>query len=357
MKSLVRFLLVAQFCALSSLTGAFAADKALIEAAKKEGQVTWYTVQIVDQIVRPVIEAFERKYGIPVNYVRANSTEIGLRVINEAKAGRVQASVIDGVQTTVMLKREGLVLKWTPDADLPKNLFDPEGYWVACNFYINTPGFNTDLVPKGSEPKTFEDLLDPKWKGKLAWNTQPSVSAGQGFVGSVLIAMGEEKARAYLARLAMQNVTPLKVSGRQVLDLVIAGEYPIGLQIFNNHAFISANKGAPVDQDAAAPGDLCGHVGSEGCAKLERRETAGRLHRVGGGAENFRQCWRVACASCGQGPRSRHDPRWGDVQGLLPHARSARRKPARLVEAVRRILPLTAATPSPRRGRQSETPS
>jgi len=247
MKSLVRFLLVAQFCALSSLTGAFAADKALIEAAKKEGQVTWYTVQIVDQIVRPVIEAFERKYGIPVNYVRANSTEIGLRVINEAKAGRVQASVIDGVQTTVMLKREGLVLKWTPDADLPKNLFDPEGYWVACNFYINTPGFNTDLVPKGSEPKTFEDLLDPKWKGKLAWNTQPSVSAGQGFVGSVLIAMGEEKARAYLARLAMQNVTPLKVSGRQVLDLVIAGEYPIGLQIFNNHAFISANKGAPVD--------------------------------------------------------------------------------------------------------------
>ena len=247
MKSLVRFLLVAQFCALSSLTGAFAADKALIEAAKKEGQVTWYTVQIVDQIVRPVIEAFERKYGIPVNYVRANSTEIGLRVINEAKAGRIQASVIDGVQTTVMLKREGLVLKWTPDADLPKNLFDPEGYWVACNFYINTPGFNTDLVPKGSEPKTFEDLLDPKWKGKLAWNTQPSVSAGQGFVGSVLIAMGEEKARAYLARLAMQNVTPLKVSGRQVLDLVIAGEYPIGLQIFNNHAFISANKGAPAD--------------------------------------------------------------------------------------------------------------
>ena len=101
MKSLVRFLLVAQFCALSSLTGAFAADKALIEAAKKEGQVTWYTVQIVDQIVRPVIEAFERKYGIPVNYVRANSTEIGLRVINEAKAGRVQASVIDGVQTYI----------------------------------------------------------------------------------------------------------------------------------------------------------------------------------------------------------------------------------------------------------------
>ena len=145
------------------------------------------------------------------------------------------------------LKRENLVEKWVPDADLPKNLFDPEGYWVACNYYINTPGFNTGLVPRGTEPKTFEDLLDPKWKGKIAWNVQPSVSAGQGFVGSVLIAMGEEKARAYLAKLAKQNITPLNVSGRQVLDLVIAGEYPIALQIFNNHAFISANKGAPVD--------------------------------------------------------------------------------------------------------------
>lgn len=224
----------------------FAADQSLIDAARKEGQVTWYTVQIVDQIVRPIADAFEKKYGIHVNYVRANSNEIGLRVINEARAGKIQASVIDGVQTTVMLKREGLVLKWVPDINLPANLFDKDGYWVACNFYINTPGFNTDLVPKGTEPQTFDDLLNPRWKGKLAWNVQPSVSAGQGFVGSVLIAMGEEKARKYLASLAKQNITPLLVSGRQVLDLVISGEYPIGLQIFNNHAFISANKGAPV---------------------------------------------------------------------------------------------------------------
>ena len=247
MKRLLQSLCTALSVVLLSHAPLKAADQALIDAAKKEGAVTWYTVQIVDQIVRPIADAFERKYGIKVNYVRANSMEIGLRVSNEAKAGRVQASLIDGVQTTVMLKREGLVMKWVPDADLPKKVFDPEGYWVACNYYINTPGFNTDLVPRGTEPKTVEDLLDPKWKGKLAWNVQPSVSAGQGFVGSVILAMGEPKAREYLAKLAKQNITPLKVSGRQVLDLVISGEYPIGLQIFNNHAFISANKGAPAD--------------------------------------------------------------------------------------------------------------
>jgi len=227
--------------------GAFAADATLIDAAKKEGRVTWYTVQIVDQIVRPIIAGFQRKYGIPVEYVRANSLELALRISNEAKAGRVQASVFDGTSATVVLKSENLVEKWMPDADLPKHLFDPEGYWVASNYYINTPGVNTDLVPKGMEPKTFEDLLDPKWKGRMAWNVQPSVSAGQGFVGSVILAMGEDKARAYFSKLSKQNIAQLRVSGRQVLDQVIAGEYAIGLQIFNNHAFISASKGAPVD--------------------------------------------------------------------------------------------------------------
>jgi ABC-type Fe3+ transport system substrate-binding protein len=239
------------FVSLSSLLApagaAFAADAALVEAAKKEGRVTWYTVQIADQIVRPIISGFERKYGIHVDFVRANSAALALRISNEAKAGQVKASVFDGTGATVALKRENVVEKWVPDADLPKNLFDPEGYWVACNYYINTPGFNTNLIPKGTEPKRFEDLLDPKWKGRMAWNIQPSISAGQGLVGSVLIAMGEENARAYFAKLAHQNIAPLQVSGRQVLDLVIAGEFPIGLQIFNNHAFISASKGAPVD--------------------------------------------------------------------------------------------------------------
>ena len=243
----VGLVLVSLSSLLASAGAVFAADAALVDAAKKEGRVTWYTVQIADQIVRPIISGFERKYGIHVDFVRANSAQLSVRLSNEAKAGQVRASVFDGTGATVALKRENLVEKWVPDADLPKHLFDPEGYWIACNYYVNTPGFNTDLVPRGSEPKIFEDLLDPKWKGKMAWNVQPSISAGQGFVGSVLIAWGEEKARAYFAKLAKQNIAPLQVSGRQVLDLVIAGEFPIGLQIFNNHAFISASKGAPVD--------------------------------------------------------------------------------------------------------------
>ena len=227
-----------------------AADATLIAAAKREGEVVWYSTQIISQLVRPVTAAFEKKYpGIKVRSTRANATETAVKILNEGKAGRIQADVFDGTTTVVSLKQAGYVLKWLPDAskDYPDDLKDPEGYWIANNIFIITPAFNTGLVPRGSEPKTYQDLLDPKWRGKMAWNGFPTPSGIGGFVGTVLAEMGEEKGRAYLRELAKQNIAPLPGSAREVLDHAIAGEYAIALQIFNHHAVISAKKGAPVD--------------------------------------------------------------------------------------------------------------
>jgi ABC-type Fe3+ transport system substrate-binding protein len=226
-----------------------AADQALIDAAKKEGSVVWYTTQIIDQFARPAAQAFEKKYGVKVSYVRANSNEVALRVMNEAKAGKMQADVFDGTGAAASLKKEGVVAKFVPEnaKRFPQQYIDPEGFWVATNLYVLTPGYNTELIAKGSQPKTFQDLLDPKYKGKIAWNSTPSTSAGPGFVGIVLESMGQEKGVAYLRELAKQQPSGLAVAARQVLDQVIAGEYAIALNIFNNHAVISAAKGAPVD--------------------------------------------------------------------------------------------------------------
>jgi iron(III) transport system substrate-binding protein len=226
-----------------------AADQAMIDAAKKEGSVVWYTTQIIDQFARPAAQAFEKKYGVKVSYVRANSNEVALRVMNEAKAGKMQADVFDGTGAAASLKKEGVVAKFVPEnaGRFPKQYVDSQGFWVATNLYVLTPGYNTELIPKGTQPKTFQDLLDPKYKGKIAWNSTPSSSAGPGFVGLVLESMGEEKGMAYLRELAKQQPAGLAVAARQVLDQVIAGEYAIALNIFNNHAVISAAKGAPVD--------------------------------------------------------------------------------------------------------------
>ncbi|HWG06828.1 MAG TPA: hypothetical protein VG271_17610, partial [Beijerinckiaceae bacterium] len=90
--------------ALAAVAPAAAADQALIDAAKKEGSVTWYTTQIINQFVMPAAQAFQKKYGVTVNYVRADSAEVVVRVANEAHAGKVQADVVDGTLTTPALE-------------------------------------------------------------------------------------------------------------------------------------------------------------------------------------------------------------------------------------------------------------
>lgn len=222
---------------------------ALIEAAKKEGSLTWYTTQIVDQFARPAALAFEAKYGIRVNYVRADPADIVLRISAEAKAKRMQADVYDGTSTSPALKKQGLAMKWLPSSAkrLGPDLFDKEGYWTATNLYVLTPGYNTDLVSPGAEPMTLDDLLDPRWKGRMVWSRRPASSAGPGFIGLVLAERGDEKGMNYLKALAQQNITALDGAARQVLDQVIAGEYALSLMIFNHHTRISAAKGAPVN--------------------------------------------------------------------------------------------------------------
>lgn len=236
-------------------SAAWAADDTLIAAAKKEGQLTWYTTQIVDQFAKPAAEAFQKKYGIRVAYIRSDSVDMTLRLISEGKAGRVQADVFDGTSALPAVKKEGLVVQWIPESAkrFPREFWDQEGYWVATNLYIMTPSFNTQLVPKGSEPKTWADLLDPKWKGQLAWPTHSTPSGAPGFVGLVLSELGDDKGKAYLQELAKQNIRPLGGSARSVVDQVIQGEYPIALQTFNHQPYISARKGAPVDWIALNP--------------------------------------------------------------------------------------------------------
>ena len=223
-------------------------DQELIEAARKDGKVVWYTTQIINQLAVPIAEAFKARYGIDVRFVRATPREVGLRVIEEAKAGRRVADVVDGTIAVPMLKKAGLVLKWQPTeaARLPPDMIDPDGTWVATNVFINSLGYNTELVPRGSEPQTYDDLLKPEWKGRMGWSSNAAIAAAPGFIGTVLKAKGEVAGRTYLAALAGQQITNVDVSARQVLDAVIAAEFPVGLQIFNHHAAISASKGAAV---------------------------------------------------------------------------------------------------------------
>src|ERR1700744_517705 len=110
------FIVFAFFVATTICGTAFAQspDPALVDAAKKEGQVVWYTGLIVNQLARPMADAFEKKYGIKVNYVRQDSSDTILRITNEAQAGRISADMFDTSTGIAALKKAGLLAQYRP---------------------------------------------------------------------------------------------------------------------------------------------------------------------------------------------------------------------------------------------------
>ena len=199
-------------------------QKLLVEGAKKEAKLSFYTTLIVEQVVRPLKEAFEKEYPfIQIEYFRGNSDRIAQRVFAEYQAKRYAVDVVDGSSTTTMVRRAGLLQRFYSPylSEYPAELKDAEGFWGVSNIYFHTLGYNTRMVKTSEVPKTYEDLLQPRWKGQMVWSTGRG-GGGPLFVGNVLLTMGESAGKAYLQKLRAQNIAKSTASSRQVLDLVIA---------------------------------------------------------------------------------------------------------------------------------------
>ena len=137
-------------------------------------------------------------------------------------------------------------------AEYPPDLKDAQGFWGVANLYFFALGYNTRMVKPIEVPKTYDDLLNPRWKGQMMWSTGRGAGAPL-FIGNIFQTMGQEAGKAYLQKLKAQNIAKTTASSRQVVDLVIAGEYPIGLQIFAHHPYISKLAGAPTDWQPLEP--------------------------------------------------------------------------------------------------------
>ncbi len=230
-------------------------QKILVQGAKEEGKLVWYSTLIVEQLVRPMKAAFEKEYPfIQVEFFRGNSERVAQKVIEEYQAGRHDVDVVDGTVTAALIRRAGFAQRFFSPylAEYPRQLRDPQGFWGVSNLYFMTLGYNTRMVKANEVPKSWNDLLNPKWKGEIIWST----SRGSGapvFIGNILTAMGKEKGLAYLEKLGKQNIAKSTASARALLDLVIAGEYPLVLNIFSHHAVISKKAGAPSEWQPIEP--------------------------------------------------------------------------------------------------------
>ena len=231
-------------------------EQQLIEGAKKEGQVVLYSAAIVNQALRPMAEAFMKKYPfVKVTYWRADTEEIISKLSAEVRAKNVVADLVEGTGVGELAVESGLTVPFSTPAtnELPEMYRDPRGNWASTRISYFGMAYNTKLVPADQVPKTYEDLLDPKWKGKLAWRINTS-SGTPLFITTIRLTLGEEKATEYFDKLAQQKVINFgSGSARTLVDRVIAGEIPIALNIFAHHPLISKAKGAPVNTQLLAP--------------------------------------------------------------------------------------------------------
>jgi len=222
------------------------ADRQLVleDGARREGRLTLYTSLNLEES-QPIVEAFTRKYPfIKAEIYRASGEDVVLKLITEYRGRKFLADVLESTGVDVAkVQKEGLLAPFfSPRAGAyPRAAKDPKGLWVMTRANMIVLGFNTRLVPDAEAPKTYEDLLNPKWKGKIALEAEDQI-----WLATLWEFWGEAKAREYFTRLGQQALTVRK--GHTVLaELIAAGEIPLSPNIYNHRPDRLARRGAPIN--------------------------------------------------------------------------------------------------------------
>lgn len=221
-----------------------AREKALIEGARKEGRVVFWGVLTAPDF-QAVSTAFKRRYSdIDVEYFRSGPERNVTMLMSEAKAGRYVVDLFQNtsVGTWAVMQRGFPERYLSPEAEFLKNgLYDVAGSWHAFHHLVVVLAYNTNLVSKKDVPRSYHDLLDPKWKGKMSMDTED-----YDVLTALEIAWGEQKATTYLKALAQQDVR--LVRGRTLqAQLLTAGEFPVSIGLYLHRIAVLKFQGAPVD--------------------------------------------------------------------------------------------------------------
>lgn len=224
-------------------------DQRVLEKAKQEGTVSVYT-SLSPTDAKPIVAAFEAKYGVKVDMWRGQSEGVVQRVLTEARAKRNAVDVIEtnGPEMESMAREKVLSEFHSPSfKDLPPNVFPKHHLWVPdrLNFYI--VAYNTNKVKADEIPKTYEGFLDPKWKGRLALEVNDSE-----WMGDLVHVWGEKRAMDFFRRLA-ENKPELRKGHILLMQLIASGEVEVGLASYYGNAASAKLRGGAVQWAAVDP--------------------------------------------------------------------------------------------------------
>ena len=249
-------LLVLSLAALATAMPGFAQDtsllrydgpdraRKLIAAAQKEGSFALYT-SFADKDWPPLVVAFEKKYGIKVKVWRSGSEKVVQRTLAEAAARRYEVDAIHSAALEMeALHREKILqpVASPHSAELMADALRTHREWVATYLSVWVQAYNTNLIRKEDLPRTFQDLLDPKWKGKLG--IEANVSE---WYSTVVSSMGEEKGIRFFRDLVGRNGISVRRGHSLLNNMVIAGEVPLALTVYHFMPEAARRKGASID--------------------------------------------------------------------------------------------------------------
>ena len=217
----------------------------LEENARKEGEVVWYTSMSLTDFPK-IVGAFEK--AVPYVKVRANrltQSTVITKIDTEARAGLFAVDVVGSAPVEMWeLKQRGHSAPYlSPELKaFPAGSYDPQGFWSSFEVTPIVLAFNTKLVPQDEAPRSYQDLLQPKWKGKMNMGSDEYA-----WYSVMLDGMGKAKGLEYMKALARQQLHIPGSSSIMRLQLMLAGESAITIAARGRRATEYKEKGAPID--------------------------------------------------------------------------------------------------------------
>ncbi len=222
----------------------------LVAGARRDGTLTLYSSAPTED-TGALIAAFEAKYGVKVRLWRSGSEAILTRAVNESRSGRADVDVIETAGPEMeALTREKLLapLAGPALADLVPSALRPDGAWVGTRYSVFAAAYNTQAVAAADVPHRYEDLLDPKWKGRLGIEADDV-----DWFFAVVGALGEPKGLALFRDIVARNGVSIRKGHSLLVNLVVSGEVPLALTAYGYRVDKVKKAGAPIDKNFLPP--------------------------------------------------------------------------------------------------------
>jgi iron(III) transport system substrate-binding protein len=217
--------------------------QALVDGAKKEGELNIY---LAHPSVPLAAAAFTKKYGVKVNVWRAGSEKILQRVMSEAQGGRANADLIENNAPEMeALHREKLLQEVNSPylKDLMPQAVPAHKEWVGISIDMFALGYNTQKIRKEDIPKTWQDLLDPKWKDQLGVEAEDHA-----WFAYILQDLGEPNGIKLFKDIVASNGISVRKGHSLLGQLVASGEVPLALTLYSWGADQFKEKGSPIER-------------------------------------------------------------------------------------------------------------